>query len=400
MSAKNKKETVPGYRLHKPSGRAVVTLNGRDHYLGKFDSDDSRDAYRTLVATWLANGRRLPLAGVARSVSVAEVCDDFLSWCEREYRDQDGVVARSVENVRIALRPLVHGRFAAIPAVDFGPRALVEFREELVAAGLVRRTINERVGTVKRAFRHATREERIPPSVFQSLQSVEGLRRGRGGAREPEGVTPVPDEHVERALPFMPPTVRAMVELQLLTGCRPGEVVVVRPCDIDRSGSVWLLRPARHKNSWRGHERVIALGERAQAVIRPFLRPGCLDLPLFSPAESERVRWQVLRSNRATPLWPSHVRAQERQRAGRDRRKLNEEYSVASYRRAIARACRKAGVPKWSPGRLRHNAATRIRRERGVEAAAAVLGHRQVETTQIYADTQLALAMDVAAKIG
>jgi hypothetical protein len=26
---------IPSYREHKPSGQAVVTLNGRDHYLGR-----------------------------------------------------------------------------------------------------------------------------------------------------------------------------------------------------------------------------------------------------------------------------------------------------------------------------------------------------------------------------
>jgi len=30
---------VPSYRLHKPSGQAVVTLDSRDHYLGVYDTD-------------------------------------------------------------------------------------------------------------------------------------------------------------------------------------------------------------------------------------------------------------------------------------------------------------------------------------------------------------------------
>ncbi len=29
---------IPSYRHHKPSGQAVVALNGRDHYLGKYRS--------------------------------------------------------------------------------------------------------------------------------------------------------------------------------------------------------------------------------------------------------------------------------------------------------------------------------------------------------------------------
>jgi hypothetical protein len=51
---------TPSYQLHKPSGQAVVTLNGVDHYLGNYDTPESRAAYDRLIAEWLANGRRFP----------------------------------------------------------------------------------------------------------------------------------------------------------------------------------------------------------------------------------------------------------------------------------------------------------------------------------------------------
>ncbi len=35
MSSSHGKLRVPKYRLHRPTGQAVVTLNGRDTYLGK-----------------------------------------------------------------------------------------------------------------------------------------------------------------------------------------------------------------------------------------------------------------------------------------------------------------------------------------------------------------------------
>lgn len=34
----HQRERIPSYRLHKASGQAVVTLDGRDHYLGVHDS--------------------------------------------------------------------------------------------------------------------------------------------------------------------------------------------------------------------------------------------------------------------------------------------------------------------------------------------------------------------------
>ena len=58
---------TPSYRLHKPTGQAVVTLSGQDHYLGKFGSTGSRAEYDRLVAEWLANGRQLTARGDATS---------------------------------------------------------------------------------------------------------------------------------------------------------------------------------------------------------------------------------------------------------------------------------------------------------------------------------------------
>ena len=48
---------IPSYRLHKSTGQAVVTLGGRDVYLGKHDTESSREAYERAVIEWQAYGR-------------------------------------------------------------------------------------------------------------------------------------------------------------------------------------------------------------------------------------------------------------------------------------------------------------------------------------------------------
>jgi hypothetical protein len=50
--------SVPKLCLHKASGKAVVRLNGQDHYLGVFGTPGAKGAYDRLIAEWLANGRR------------------------------------------------------------------------------------------------------------------------------------------------------------------------------------------------------------------------------------------------------------------------------------------------------------------------------------------------------
>ena len=77
-----------------------------------------------------------------------------------------------------------------------------------------------------------------------------------------------------------------------------------------------------------------------------------------------------------------------------------QRYTRHSYRTAVQRACRRAGIPVWSPRQLRHTRATLIRRAYGLEAARAVLGHADTRITEIYAERDLGLAMRIMREIG
>lgn len=54
--SKTTSRPVPRYRHHKPSGQAVVTMDGRDFYLGSWNGADSRREYDKLTG----DCRRLP----------------------------------------------------------------------------------------------------------------------------------------------------------------------------------------------------------------------------------------------------------------------------------------------------------------------------------------------------
>ena len=82
------------------------------------------------------------------------------------------------------------------------------------------------------------------------------------------------------------------------------------------------------------------------------------------------------------------------------KRKPAERYHVSSYDHAVTPACEKVGVPRWHPNQLRHTYATRVRKERGLEAAQVVLGHATANITQVYAERDLTLAAEVAATMG
>ena len=79
----------PAYRLYKRTGQAVVTLDGRDHYLGAHGTKASRSAYDCLVGEWLTNGRRLPTEG-GSSVTVTELVAGYWRFAEGCYRASPG----------------------------------------------------------------------------------------------------------------------------------------------------------------------------------------------------------------------------------------------------------------------------------------------------------------------
>jgi integrase len=254
---------------------------------------------------------------------------------------------------------------------------MIESVDERTGKPWCRRSINLHTYRIRSVFRWAVEQELVPGSVLPALQAVRGLQKGRSAARETEKVKPVPEAFVQAVLPKVSAPVRAMIELQLLAGMRPGEVVIMRALDLDMTGSIWLYRPGSdrasgiHKTAWREHDRVIALGPRAQEIIKRFLKTD-LQAYLFSPAA-------------ALP-------------AGR--RKLGKRYKVGAYRHAITRGCDKAGVPHWHPHQLRHTKATEIRREAGLDAARVVLGHRSAQITELYAEADTSKAAEVMAKLG
>ncbi len=398
MSASPKSKRIPSYRLHSPSGQAVVTIHGRDHYLGPYGSPESRAEYDRRVAEWLASGRLRVASADPRpgtSLSVVELILAYMAHAETYYRRPDGSLSPEVDDIKAAMRPLKR-LYGATLAAEFGPLALRAYRDGVIRAGLARPTVNAYVSRIRRLFKWAVANELVPPSVHHALSAVDGLRRGRSIAPEPAPIRPVAEDVVEATLPFLAPPVVAMVRLQLLTGMRPGEVTAMRTRDLDRTGAVWSYRPEHHKTAHHGIARTIFLGPKAQEILRPALKVDP-DAFLFSPAEAMEWRSEERRRARKSPMTPSQ--AARRPKASPDRAP-GERYTTSSYGRAIAYAATKAGVEQWGPNRLRHTAATRLRREYGLDAAKAILGHRLVETTQVYAEIDAAKAAEIMALVG
>jgi integrase len=413
-------QAIPKYRLHRQSGQAIVTIHGRDHLLGPHKSTASKVLYDRIIAEWLANGRQ-PIVSVEDGITITELIARYWKFAEAHYT-KDGEATGELGALRSAFRPLKE-LYGATAAAEFGPLRLEALRMKMVSLGWARGNINRSVNRVRRLFRWGVSKQLIPSSVIEAHSTVDGLRRGKTTARETAPIRPVEDAAVDATLSFMPEVVADMVRVQRLAGMRPAEVCIVRPCDINRAGDVWIYRPESHKTEHHGRDRVIFIGPQAQAVLLRYLARS-QEAYCFRPCDSIAKHRAARSATRTTRLSCGNVPGSNRLR--KPRTEPGECYEVDAYRRAITRACDKAflhptlakfsakTVPaahaeelkawqkqhRWAPNQLRHAAATEVRREFGLEAAQIVLGHSKADVTQIYAERDLEKGLAVAKAIG
>ena len=391
----------PGYCLHRPTGQAYVRLNGRMFYLGLYDSDESRAKYAALKAEWLVNRKAAKFTSDGAGPTMAGIGLAFLDYAESYYPP-----GTELENLKTALKP-VSELYAKLPAESFGPlqyRAVREwwlrrkdsrFRDS--DRKLSRYYVNSQMRRLTRIVKWAVGQGIIPPAVHQAILCVEPLKRGRTTAPEAEPVKPVDASTVDATCQHLPPIVADMVKLQLLLGCRPGELCSLRPRDVHRVKDVWEIRLAEHKTAWRGKDRIIFAGPKAQRILSKYLLRGA-DEHCFSPAEATEQRLSARNEARTTPPSYGNVRGSNRKR--KPKRAPGTCYTTGAYARAIRYAAKRANAEPWAPNQLRHSRATEIRALYGLEAASSVLGHAGLEVTQVYAEQDRKRAVTVAAEIG
>lgn len=393
---------LPKYRKHRASGQAIVTLGGRDFYLGPHNTKASKAEYDRLCREYIASGgssARRP----EEHLTISGLLAAFWKHAEKHYAGSSELAnfKTLIKRVRKAYGPTA--------VSEFGPLRLKAFRESLIAANLSRTHVNQSINRVRSIFKWGVENELVEPRILEALRAVAGLRFGKSEAKETEPIRPVPDAHVDTVLPYCSPQVAAMIELQRLTGMRSGEIVQMRTCDLNTSGAVWTYTPATHKTAYRGHQRIVYIGPKAQALLKAWLRTD-LQAPLFQPAEAETWRRQQQHKARKTPLSCGNKPGSNRK--AKPSRFPGLTFDPQSYGRAIKYAiqrCNKARakadpplpeVPHWHPHQLRHNAATLFRREHGLEVARVLLGHKHAAITEIYAEADRDRATLVAGQIG
>ena len=162
----------------------------------------------------------------------------------------------------------------------------------------------------------------------------------------------------------------------------------MRPIDLNTTGAAWLYTPGHHKSEYRQRSRIVVVGPKAQELLRPFLQRDVAAY-MFSPREAVQQRNAECPTHRRGPAAEAETG-----------RRVGERYTTQAYGRAITAMCTRLDVPHWSPGQLRHNAATRLRSQFGLDVAQVVLGHARADITEVYAAQNLARAIEAMERVG
>lgn len=352
---------------------------GRWWDCGKEGTAEAGRKYRKLLALWSIDPTAVPEDDEA--YSVAELC--------RDYRAAAPFSPGETVQVRRAIALLLDLHLDTV-AAEFGPAAFSAWlkwlsdKKRADGQPLYTRTyLGKLRGVVLRIWRWGAAHERVTAEAWRGLEAAQTPRGGRRSSK-PKGVTA---EDVGRTLPHLSPGVRALVTVQRWTGARPSELFGLRPCDLDRSGPVWVARLEDHKTVGSGQDRTLRFGPKAQAALRE-VWPVADDGEFFSPKRS----WELVRTR---------IRKTPGPKLRKPRRKDGDQYDRYTYARAVKRACDKVGiVPHWTPYDLRRLYLTEVRENYSLDHAQAVAGHASLTTTQVYAGRRDSLADKVAAEMG
>ena len=367
-------------------------MNGRDVYLGRYGSPESRAEYDRLLAEWLCNGRNLRACTTDVSSSDLTVNELIVGLppprrrllCQE--RQTDGGACESP--------PLLSGLYVSSTAIprpgEFGPLALKAVRGALIETGICR-------------SRSESTDQPDPPPL--QMGCVRGDRPAFNPSFPPVGPRPPPRSSRR-------PGVRA-------GAASPRCVRRCNPAPTSRAGSGrWSNCSAHRDEAGRGmhdadgryrnlggdlalHTRQPQdgasraraqdlLGPHSREILRP-LAPGRVEgLPVIPSGGDGRSAARCGRSGRPRSSGRSGTATEKR-----PQKQPGEVYTTESFVEPSPTASRKqtlneprsvshGGFPSWHPHQLRHSAATRLRKEFGLDVTPAVLGHSSAVVTRGY----------------
>ena len=81
--------TLPKYQRHRASGKAVVTLYGKDFYLGPHGTKTSKAEYDRLVGEWIAAGRPSRPPVQFSDITIVELAAAYQEFAQEYYQKNE-----------------------------------------------------------------------------------------------------------------------------------------------------------------------------------------------------------------------------------------------------------------------------------------------------------------------
>ena len=369
---------------------------------GSIQMWDDFNAWRRRQLGQLAAGRAT-LDQAARFLSVtgdntvSDICTAYMSVLEKRRRhgrpEQNAADRAALTQARLSIALLEP--FFDMMADDFNSQHLREARENEVARGNSRKTINGKVATICRVFRQAVADRRCHDNTYGRLLALEKLGRLDRTVPGPRKVHAADAGDVEATASAAPPTIACMIRVQAATGMRSANLCEMSFDQIDRSredeDGVWIYSPKHHKTEHLGKSLRVVLGPDAIEAILNYqnCRPDRDHPFLFNPRATRA--WRYYTEDLSGRTWEAIYKASTKS-------DLNDHLSTKTYCEAVQRVQRREGIGKWTPHQLRHLYNQSVcRGDFGDRGAQAALGHTTLQMTrEVYGESQnLALAVEV-----
>ncbi|WP_397570457.1 tyrosine-type recombinase/integrase [Schlesneria sp. T3-172] len=363
-----KKNLIPSMFIHKASGQARVSINGREYLLGPYGSEESLRRYADVLSRHAAG---LPPVEKSRKVPPVDPGRSVVELCLKFKDEGLARFSKSEQHCQRAAMRVLRQMFGVTPISEFGPLRLRVVRQAMVdgdknlkdADGKPcprkpwsRQTVNRQVKRIQALFRWGVSWEIVPESIASALSTVTILTKGETSAAEATPRRAVAAEDIAAVRKELKPLHQDVLDLLGLTGARPGELVNLRMKDLDRTGDVWRSDLAAHKTSHKGKKRTLFFNATAQAILLRHLKD-----------DPEARIFPCRRDNFGT---------------------------------AVKRACDRAGVVPFVPHEIRHTTATKLVDEVGLESAQRLLGHSDQAMTEHYSRMASKQAIEAVKSLG
>lgn len=362
-------------------GRAFTKVDGVYYSLGRAGSSDAQKRYAEILARH-ADGT---LKKIASKTSKAEAPSDGLAVAELLVQYVSRELSRfsaAEQRCQLSAMKILRQKFGLRPVTDFGPLKFRVVQDAMVNAGWSRSFINRQMKRLRSIFKWGVSWELVPQTLMDSLRTVSSLKPGTSDAPESKPRRAIPEADLQAVRALLCERHRDLVDLMLLTGCRPGELLGLTTGMIDRSADIWRADLVCHKTAHKGKARTLFFNKTAQAILRKYLKVD--SAARVFPLRGDTFSNAIKSACEVAYGMPAHLRKPGRQ--------------LTPQQRAEAKAWRRQHV--WTPHWLRHTVATRLADEVGTEAAQRLLGHSTTAMTLHYSRTAEKQAIEAAKRLG